>query len=48
MLFEKLYEFFEQVVCGFHTIILYQFIVVALYELVHVPIDRGVGDIDLG
>lgn len=41
MLFQKLHELFEFVIRGFHMIILYQFIVVSLCELVHVSIDCG-------
>ena len=48
ILFEKLYELFKQFIRGFRMIILYQFIVVALCELVHAPIDCGVGGVGWG
>ena len=48
MLFEKLHELFEFVIRGFHMIILYQFIVVSLCELVYVSIDCGVGGVYRG
>ena len=48
MLFQKLYELFKQVICGFRMIILYLSIVVSLCELVHVPIDCGVGGVYRG
>ena len=44
MLFQKLYEFFKQLICGFRMI-LYLSIVVSLRELVHVPMDCGVGSV---
>ena len=48
MLFQKLHELFEFIICGFRMIILYLSIVVSLCELVYVSIDCGVGGVYRG